>query len=98
MHEVCQNPEDRRMSLRGPKLECWAESPFLRKVSMICTEHYGYDFLCLGPNYRTLLAARYSVQQGVRMATGRTIVGNSQVDSGHSIVGGDEIVYCHTPR
>jgi hypothetical protein len=77
VNELCQDPEDRRMSLWGPKLECWAESPVLRDVSIIRAEHYGYDFLCLGPNYRTLMAVCYSVLQGVRMATRRTIVGVS---------------------
>jgi hypothetical protein len=77
VNEVCQYSEDRRMSLWGPKLESWTESPVLRDVSIIRAEHYGYDFLCLDPNYRALLAVCYSVLQGVRMAARRTIVGVS---------------------
>jgi hypothetical protein len=65
---------------------------------MICTEHYGYDFLCLFPNYRALPAVRYSVLEGVSMTTRRTTVGVIQVNSGQSVFIRNEIVHCHIPR
>jgi hypothetical protein len=93
MHEVCQDPEDRRMSLWGPMLECWSECPVLRNMSMTSTEHSGYDFLCLGPNYRALPAVRYSVLEGVRMTTRHTTVGVSQFNSVQSVFSKNEIVH-----
>jgi hypothetical protein len=93
MHEVCQDPEDRRMSLWGPKLQCWSEGPVLRNLSMFSTEHYGYDFLSLGPNYRALPAVRYSVLEGVRMTTRRTTVGVIRINSGQSVVSRNALPY-----
>jgi hypothetical protein len=45
------------------------------------------DFLCLGPNYRALIAVCYSVLQEVRIGTRRTIVGVRLIAASLSLVG-----------